>query len=128
MQIKDIVVGRKYFAKESGEEKTRWITVGRLFIKDDGKMAIKFEDFVNPLAFRNEKGDVWFNVFEQKKNENSPKNAQKKEYYTEPTEEEKDRIQSEGKAYAEKWKKQAESQVVGEYPESEETIIDEVPF
>lgn len=63
MQIKNIVAKQKYVNK-SGEEKVRWINCGSLFIKDDGKMSIKFNAFINPSAFKDEKGDVWLNVFD----------------------------------------------------------------
>ena len=111
MQIKDIVAGRKYIAK-NGEEKTRWITVGKLLIKDDGHFSLKFEDYINPGAFRNEKGEVWFNVFDQKaeKPENAPKTAQRPKAYTEPTQEEKERVMADGRAYSSKWREQAQSQ------------------
>lgn len=66
MQVKNIVYGRKYKAK-SGEEKTQWINCGTLFINDEGKMSIKFNPFINPVAFVNEKGEVWLNVFEANK-------------------------------------------------------------
>jgi len=42
MQVKNITVGNKYTAKD-GQEKTKWTTIGALFIKDDGKMSIKLE-------------------------------------------------------------------------------------
>lgn len=66
MQIKNIVYGRKYTAK-SGEEKTQWINCGTLFINDEGKMSIKFNTYINPAAFVNEKGEVWLNVFDANK-------------------------------------------------------------
>ena len=68
MLVKDIVAGKKYITK-NGEEKTRWTTVGQLFIKDDGKMTAKFAEYINPMAFANDKGDVWFNVFDKKDKE-----------------------------------------------------------
>lgn len=68
MLVKDIVAGKKYITK-NGEEKTRWTTVGQLFIKDDGKMTVKFAEYINPMAFANEKGEVWFNVFDKKDKE-----------------------------------------------------------
>lgn len=40
--IKNICYGRKYTDK-SGNEKTQWTTIGKLFIKDDGKMSIQFD-------------------------------------------------------------------------------------
>ena len=113
MQIKDIVAGKKYLSK-NGEEKTKWVTVGRLFIKDDGKMVVKFEEYINPIAFKNEKGDIWFNVFEQKA-ENAPKTPQRGQPYTEPTAEEKERVMADGRTYSDHWRKQAQGQ---------ETIID----
>lgn len=68
MLVKDIVAGKKYITK-NGEEKTRWTTVGQLFIKDDGKMTVKFNEYINPMAFCNNKGEVWFNVFDKKDKE-----------------------------------------------------------
>lgn len=68
MLVKDIVAGKKYITK-NGEEKTRWTTVGQLFIKDDGKMTVKFAEYINPMAFCNDKGEVWFNVFDKKDKE-----------------------------------------------------------
>lgn len=68
MLVKDIVAGKKYITR-NGEEKTRWTTVGQLFIKDDGKMTVKFAEYINPMAFANDKGEVWFNVFDKKDKE-----------------------------------------------------------
>ena len=68
MLVKDIVAGKKYITK-NGEEKTRWTNVGQLFIKDDGKMTVKFAEYINPMAFCNDKGEVWFNVFDKKDKE-----------------------------------------------------------
>lgn len=67
MQIKNVVAKVKYTVK--GEEKTQWVNCGTLFIKDDGKMSIKFNPFINPCAFKDEKGEVWLNVFDVKKKE-----------------------------------------------------------
>ena len=69
MQIKNIVAKTKYITK-GGEEKIQWVTCGSLFIKDDGKMSIKFYPFINPSVFKDEKGEVWLNVFDIKKKEN----------------------------------------------------------
>lgn len=113
MQTKDIVAVKKYLSK-NGEEKTKWVTVGLLFIKDDGKMVVKFEEYINPIAFKNEKGDIWFNVFEQK-TANTPKTPQRGQPYTETTAEEKERVMADGRAYSDHWRKQAQGQ---------ETIID----
>ena len=107
MQVKDISVGKKYTTK-NGEEKIRWVNVGHLFIKDDGRMAIKFEDYINPIAFKNEKGEVWFNVFDPKA-ENASKTNQSSQPYTEPTQEEKERVMADGRAYSSKWREQAQS-------------------
>ena len=75
MLVKDIVAGKKYITR-NGEEKTRWTTVGQLFIKDDGKMTVKFNEYINPMAFCNDKGEVWFNVFEKKEKDGAaPKEA-----------------------------------------------------
>lgn len=82
MEIKNIVAGQKY--TKDGEEKIQWINVGSLFIKEDGKMSVKLNAYINPLAFRNEKGEIWLNVFD-KKSENAPKNVQSVGDNTEPT-------------------------------------------
>lgn len=127
MQIKDIVAGKRYISKD-GEKKTRWTTVGRLFIKDDGRMAVKFEDYVNPLAFKDDKGDIWFNVFEQKP-ENAPKTEQSNGSTTEPTKEEKERIMADGRAYSDQWRKQAQGKVIdGEIGDDGTIITDEELF
>lgn len=42
MELKDICVGRKYTDK-TGAEKTKWNTIGTMFIHDDGKMSIKLD-------------------------------------------------------------------------------------
>lgn len=121
MQIKDIVAGKRYISK-NGEKKTRWTTVGRLFIKDDGRMAVKFEDYVNPLAFKDDKGDIWFNVFEQKP-ENAPKTEQRKAAYNEPTPDEKERVMADGRAYSDRWRKQAQGEVIDGEIGDDGTII-----
>ena len=67
MQIKNIVAKMKYTTKQ-GEEKVNWVNCGSLFIKDDGKMSIKFTPYIIPLAFADEKGEIWLNVFDKKQN------------------------------------------------------------
>ena len=126
MQIKDIVAGKKYISK-TGEEKTKWTTVGRLLIKDDGKMIVKFEDYINPLAFKNEKGEIWFNVFEHK-SENAPKTVQSKQSHTDTTQEERERIMADGRAYSEKWRKQAQGELPGEIADDGTLLVDGEPF
>lgn len=97
MDIKNIVAGKRYINK-SGEEKTQWINVGKLFIKDDGKMTVKMNEYINLSAFRNDKGEVWFNVFEEKPSENGK-----------PAQEQKpNQVVEDGKMYAEKFRKMAE--------------------
>lgn len=72
MQIKNIVAKMKYTTK-TGEEKTQWVNCGSLFVKDDGKMSIKFNSYIIPVAFADEKGEVWLNVFDkQAKNPAQP--------------------------------------------------------
>ena len=92
MQIKDIVAGKRYINK-SGEEKVHWVNVGKLFIKDDGKMTVKFNEYINPSAFRNDKGEIWFNVFDEKKDEKP---------------QEVNQVAQDGKAIAEYYRKLAE--------------------
>lgn len=69
MLVKDIVAGKKFLNK-AGEERTQWVNVGIIMInRQDGKMTVKFNAWVNPMAFANEKGEVWFNVFDKKDKE-----------------------------------------------------------
>ena len=69
MLVKDIVAGKKFLNK-AGEEKTQWVNVGIIMInRQDGKMTVKFNSWVNPMAFANDKGEVWFNVFDKKDKE-----------------------------------------------------------
>ncbi len=75
MKIKNIVAKQTYKTKQ-GEEKTNWINCGTLFIKDDGKMSIKFNPFINPCAFKDINGDVWLNVFDKATKENTKPNTQ----------------------------------------------------
>ena len=42
MELKDICVGRKYTDKD-GQEKTKWTTIGTMFINSDGKMSMKLD-------------------------------------------------------------------------------------
>ena len=69
MLVKDIVAGKKFLNK-AGEERTQWVNVGIIMInRQDGKMTVKFNAWVNPMAFANDKGEVWFNVFDKKDKE-----------------------------------------------------------
>lgn len=65
MQIKDIVGKIKYETKAG--EKMMWINAGKLYIKDDGTFSVKINRWINPMAFANEKGECYFNVFDIKK-------------------------------------------------------------
>lgn len=103
MQIKDIVAGKKYINK-LGEEKVQWVNVGKLFIKDDGKMTVKFNEYINPSAFRNDKGEIWFNVFDEKPKEN--------QMATGPVFGNK--VVEEGRACAEHYRKLAEEKAAAE--------------
>lgn len=128
MQIKDIVAGKKYTNK-SGEEKIRWITVGSLFIKDDGKMTVKLNEYINPIAFQNERGEVWLNVFEHKeKTDNAPTAQQVPQRGASVS------VVRDAQAYAEKWRKQAAQQkALDEAPdesyfEGDGCVVDGVDF
>ncbi len=79
MLVKDIVAGKK-FLNRAGEEKTQWVNVGIIMInRQDGKMTVKFNAWVNPMAFANDKGEVWFNVFDRKKDSKEATPAAKDE-------------------------------------------------
>lgn len=115
MQIKNVVAGRKYITK-NGEEKTRWVNVGKLFIKDDGHFSLKLEDYINPGAFKNEKGEVWLNVFDEK-----PKDEQAQPAGTATN---SNQVVADGRAYAEQFRKEAEqraaAKAAAEQPSDEE--------
>ena len=120
MIVKDITAGKKYTTK-SGEEKTRWTNVGSLFIRDDGKMVVKINAYINPLAFANEKGEVWFNVFDkEEKTENAPKNGLSSIPGGEPDNVVRERVMADARTYSSKWREQAQS---GEY-EPDGTEVD----
>ena len=75
MLVKDIVAGKKFLNK-AGEERTQWVNVGIIMInRQDGKMTVKFNAWVNPMAFANEKGEVWFNLFDKKDKESKERTA-----------------------------------------------------
>lgn len=65
---KDICAGIPY-ADRNGEKRTRWVRVGRLITTREGGLCINFEKHINPAAFANDKGEVWFSVFEPKAKE-----------------------------------------------------------
>lgn len=121
MDIKDIVAGKKYINK-NGEEKTLWVNIGQLFIKDDGKMTVKMNDYINPCAFRNDKGEVWFNVFDKKPRENNQYSTSSPSYSSLPLPDDNNRSQvvAEGRAYAEKYRKMAEEKAAAQQPSDEE--------
>lgn len=103
MQIKDIVAGKNATFKD-GKQKTIWTNVGTLFIKDDGKMSIKLNVHINPLAFTNEHGEIWFNVFEKKEKEEIPtKQVENKVTVVSDSTDEK--VIAEGKRFAKQWAK-----------------------
>lgn len=122
MQIKDIVAGKKYINK-LGEEKVQWVNVGKLFIKDDGKMTVKFNEYINPSAFRNDKGEIWFNVFDEKPKEGNSQNVQQNQMGTSGTDYLADagvnqininQVVADGRAYAEHYRKLAEEKAAAE--------------
>lgn len=61
-----VIAGGKYV--RNGETKTRWVNVGTLFQKDDGKLSILLDASVNLAAFATKdpghETDVWVNCFE----------------------------------------------------------------
>lgn len=119
MIIKDITAGVKYTTK-TGEEKTRWTNVGNLFVRDDGKMVVKIHAYINPLAFANEKGEVWFNVFDKKDEKASAK------VDVEPEEKTRQRVMADGRYYSDKWRKELQGKE--DIEESDGTVIDGVDF
>lgn len=124
MIVKDITAGKKYIAK-SGEEKIKWTNVGSLFIRDDGKMVVKINEYINPLAFANEKGEVWFNVFDKDNKEGNSKNYNHGGEYKDDNSE---RVMAEGRSYAEKWRKQTEGELIGDIADDGTIIVDGKPL
>ena len=61
MEVKNICVGNK-FTDKSGQEKTQWKTIGKMFVKEDGKTSILIKSI--PIGW-----DGNAMVFEQKKDE-----------------------------------------------------------
>lgn len=59
------VAGGKYMY--NGVEKTRWIDIGTLFQRDDGKYTILMNAGINLAAYIDKQGsstDVWVNLFD----------------------------------------------------------------
>ena len=67
MEVKNICVGHKY-TDRSGQEKTQWEIIGKMFVKDDGKTSIVIKSI--PVGW-----DGSAMVFEQKKEEQAQQPA-----------------------------------------------------
>lgn len=68
MRRLDAMTGRKY-KDAQGQEKTSWLRIGVLLMKDDGKMSLKLE----ALPIPNDRGEVWISFFEPRdKRESAP--------------------------------------------------------
>ena len=76
-EMKEIKYTRTYIGKD-GQERKEYILVGYLFEKE-GRISILMNNYINPAALANEKGEVWLNVYEPKQKENAP-NAPKTLY------------------------------------------------
>ena len=61
MKRYDACTGRRYQDRD-GNDKTAWTRIGTMFVKDDGKMSVKFD----ALPLPNDKGEVWVTFFEPK--------------------------------------------------------------
>jgi len=107
MQIKDIVAGKKTTFKD-GQEKTQWTNIGTLFIKDDGKISIKINAYINPLAFANEQGEVWFNTFDHKTRE-FPSRQINEPVVSVSSDSTENKVVEEGKRFAREWAKMDET-------------------
>lgn len=70
--IRDLCIAEKYTDKQ-GNEKTSWRKIGRLFIKEGGKISLKMEAI--PVGW-----DGWMHAFERKADpNNSPAYQQAKQ-------------------------------------------------
>ena len=67
MRRLDAMTGRKY-KDAQGQEKTSWLRIGVLLMKDDGKMSLKLEAYPLP----NEKGEIWISFMEPRDRRTAP--------------------------------------------------------
>ena len=63
------ICGAIPYTDKNGEQKRRWIKVGSLIKAQKGGLYVFFEKHINPAGFADEKGEVWFSVFDQKPKE-----------------------------------------------------------
>ena len=69
MEVKNICVGKEYTDKQ-GNKKTQWSVIGKMFIKEDGKMSIMIDSI--PIGWS---GNAM--VFDQKaENQNQTQQVQ----------------------------------------------------
>lgn len=71
------VAGGKYV--KDGVEKTRWVDVGTLFQRDDGKYTILINAGINLAAYISKDAnstDIWVNLFDIERNKTAPKAQQ----------------------------------------------------
>ena len=66
--VKDLMFPSGTYVKD-GQEKTRWLKVGALFTREDGKQSIKLEAI--PTG-RNEKGELWLSAFSKTRTDAPP--------------------------------------------------------
>ena len=59
-EVKDLMFPNGTYTNNDGEEKTRWIKVGALFTRADGKQSILLDAI--PCG-RNDKGELWLSAF-----------------------------------------------------------------
>lgn len=75
MEVKNICVG-KDFTDKQGNKKTQWSVIGKMFIKEDGKMSILIESI--PIGWT---GNAM--VFDQKADNQTATQAQQHEPHQE---------------------------------------------
>ena len=67
---KIMVAGGKYTDK-NGQEKTKWIQVGKIVVAK-GKKKILLDGHISLASLQNEEGVVWCEVFEQEDRSQAP--------------------------------------------------------
>ena len=75
MIVKDLMYPEKY--TQNGEEKTKWINCGAVFIKDDGKMSLKLSAV--PVNC-----DGQFQIFDKKPREGQQPQQPQQQYKPRP--------------------------------------------
>ena len=122
--MKEIVFTRK-FTNKNGTEGKEYIKVGYLFERD-GRESILLKSHINYLAFQNEKGEIWLNVYDAKPKTEQTAPKQEEQQGVKLPEVPINKVAMEGKEYARKWKEMAEGKA--QEPDNVVTAEEDLPF